>query len=185
MADPGLLVEGDAFGGVLTSGRFGSLQGTPGVTLSRASWGRCEHLLGASEAAAERLPGRGGSLRLEGVTVFAIGPGRWMAFGEDAVLQQWRTGVQADFVDLSDAYAVLRVAGHNARDVLARVVPLDLHPREWRVGAAAVTRAGGMDLVVLQIGDPVFDVAVPRSYAGSLARWVLAAALPFGVTVAP
>ncbi|AKS45823.1 sarcosine oxidase subunit gamma [Octadecabacter temperatus] len=61
-------------------------------------------------------------------------------------------------VDVSDARAVFTVSGDGARDVLARLCPVDLHPDSFGVGQARRTRLaqiaaafwmheGGLDVV--------------------------------------
>lgn len=72
--------------------------------------------------------------------------------------------------DVSDARAVFSVSGTNARDVLARVCPVDLHPGSFCIGQFRRTRMAqvaaafwmhdtGFDVVCFQsVGDYVQDL---------------------------
>jgi sarcosine oxidase subunit gamma len=90
--------------------------------------------------------------------------------------------------DQSDARAVLRLAGPRVRDVLAKGVMLDLHPAAFAVGDAALTNVAYVGVHLWRLEDtpegPVFEIAVPRSMAGSFWSWFVASASEFGCRVA-
>jgi heterotetrameric sarcosine oxidase gamma subunit len=48
------------------------------------------------------------------------------------------------------------------------VVPVNLHPAKFAVGALALTRAGHLDVRVFRTGEMLFEVAVARSFAEDL-----------------
>ncbi|MBN9508813.1 MAG: hypothetical protein J0I21_06780 [Alphaproteobacteria bacterium] len=76
-------------------------------------------------------------------------------------------------IDVSDARAVLRLSGPGSRDLLARLLPLDLHPRAFAPHHAASTVAAHIGVQVRQIdARPTYDLACLRSYAESLGRAV-------------
>lgn len=80
-------------------------------------------------------------------------------------------GERAALIDLTDARAVLRLAGPAAREILAGLLPIDLHPRGFAPGRAATTVSGHLTVQVRQIDTaPSYDLAVGRSFAGSLWR---------------
>jgi sarcosine oxidase subunit gamma len=79
---------------------------------------------------------------------------------------------------------VLRLSGPRSRDVLAAVVPIDLHPRAFRPGDTAMTLAGHI-AVQIRLVDDDFELMAFRGYAGSLFQTVLHAGLEFGVDVLP
>lgn len=90
--------------------------------------------------------------------------------------------------DQSDARAALRLAGPRVRDVLAKGVMLDLHPAAFAVGDTALTSIAYVGVHLWRLEDtpegPVFEIAVPRSMAGSFWSWFVASASEFGCRVA-
>jgi sarcosine oxidase subunit gamma len=74
-------------------------------------------------------------------------------------------------IDLTDARATLRIAGPAARDILAALLPIDLHPRAFAPGRTATTLAAHMTVQVRQIdAAPSYELSVSRSFAGSFWR---------------
>ena len=118
------------------------------------------------------------------------GPGQWLATSDDvagnafeARLRQQLAGL-ASVTDQSDGRAVLRIDGRRAREALAKMLPVDLHPRAFGPGNAALTAAASIGVHIWQLDDtPTYELAVFRSYAGSLWRWLIASAEEFGVAV--
>lgn len=112
-----------------------------------------------------------------------FGPDRWMAFAErdgggdlEADLKRHLHGLAA-VVDHSDGRAVVRITGEHARDVLAKGVPIDLHPRVFKTNDVVITHASHIGVLLWQVDDaPTYDIAVPRSYAHSFCAWLLEAA---------
>jgi heterotetrameric sarcosine oxidase gamma subunit len=73
----------------------------------------------------------------------------------------------AAITDQSDAWAHLLLSGPAARDVLARLVPIDLSPAAFAVGHAARSQLGHMNLLLIQPQDGVFALMVYRSMAAT------------------
>jgi methylglutamate dehydrogenase subunit D len=74
-------------------------------------------------------------------------------------------------IDLTDARAVLRLAGPASRSILAGLLPIDLHPRAFAPGHAATTAASHLTVQLRQIdAAPTYELGVSRSFAGSLWR---------------
>jgi len=108
-------------------------------------------------------------------------PGQFLAVGDAAATQRLADTLSARalLIDLTGARVVVRLSGPSARDILARVVPLDLHPRAMRPGHVASTVAAHLGVQVWQIDDaPSYDLAGPVSYAGSLRRALVLAGAP-------
>jgi heterotetrameric sarcosine oxidase gamma subunit len=87
--------------------------------------------------------------------------------------------------DQTGGYAVLRLTGPRVRDALAKFIPLDLHARAFEPGAAASTSASHIPVTLWRLADdsdgqPVFEIAAPRSYAGSFWHVVTESAAEFG-----
>ncbi len=142
----------------------------------------------AMEALALSLPASGCWTEGGGMEAVWLGPGRWLVFGAaglERVLRE-RLGGLAAVSDQSDARVVLRLSGARVRDALAKGVPIDLHPRAFGPGRAAATLAAQIGVLVWQRdAAPTFDLAVARSYAGSLAEWLIGAAAEYGLEVRP
>jgi sarcosine oxidase subunit gamma len=138
---------------------------------------------GAAAALAARLR--------DGFGLDLAGPGRWTAAGDLVCVwlgpDHWQieragthdlagelgAAVESDggVIDLSDARAVLRLTGPASADILARLVPLDLHPRAFAPHRAASTLAAHIAVQLRQIDTtPTYMLACPRSYAASLRR---------------
>lgn len=108
--------------------------------------------------------------------------GGWRFAGELAT----RLAGVAAVADQSSGYGVLRVGGPRVREVLAKGVPVDLHPAAFKPGDAAVTLAAHVGIVLWQVdGAPTYDVAVFRSQAASFWDWLAASAAEAGLAVAP
>ncbi len=124
------------------------------------------------------------------VSVVGFAPGRWLFLQETAdptglaaSLAQDLAGL-ASVVDLSDARCVLRLWGPRLRAVLAKGLPIDIHPERFGPNDAASSMIALIDVQLWQLDDrPCFDLAVPRSYAGSLAGWLVASAGEYGLEV--
>ena len=86
-----------------------------------------------------------------------IGPTADAALAEHAAL-----------TDQSDAWAVVRLEGQGAEDVLARLVPVDLRAALFKRGHTARTQLMHMSASVTRVGDRAFQIMVFRSMAATL-----------------
>lgn len=73
----------------------------------------------------------------------------------------------AALIDQSDAWAHLALDGADSRDVLARLVPIDLSPAACPKGSARRTLLGHMSCLILHPGGAAFEILVFRSMAHS------------------
>ena len=130
---------------------------------------------------------RDGPFRSVGFGVDAIGIGqhRWLfvRYGEDerfvANLAHSLAGIAA-VSDHSDGYAIFEVSGSRARQMLAKGVPLDLHPQAFTVGDGAVTSIAHMGAILWQLdAAPRYAIAVFRSYADSFRDFLESSAAEF------
>jgi sarcosine oxidase subunit gamma len=65
--------------------------------------------------------------------------------------------------------------------VLAKGLALDLHPRSFGMGDAALTSVSHLGVQLWQVADaPVYRLLVVRSYFGSFWRWLAASAAEYG-----
>jgi sarcosine oxidase subunit gamma len=112
------------------------------------------------------------------VAIGGIGPSTWIAVHENAGNSfaeslQSLIGHCAAVADQSDAYVILRLAGPSVRETLAKLVPIDVHPRSFQVGDIAQTVCGYVSVTLWRLedgvqGDPAFEIWGARSFAASL-----------------
>jgi sarcosine oxidase subunit gamma len=116
-----------------------------------------------------------------GIIALGTGPGRWLFLGATFGQLADLSGL-ASFSDHSDGYAVFKIWGPNVREVLAKGVPIDLHPAVF-TDNVAVTVIAHVGAIVWQSAPDCFSIAVFRSYAGSFWHWLAVSAAEFGLTV--
>ena len=140
------------------------------------------------------LPDGAIRVAVDDVAVIGTGPGKWLAVRQGAA-----NGFAADLAallagaaavaDQSDGYAVLRLEGPALRQVLAKGVAIDLHDLAFPVSRAAVTAIAHIGVILWRLsdggdGNPVFEIALFRSMAGSFMHWLESSAGEFGLGVA-
>jgi heterotetrameric sarcosine oxidase gamma subunit len=126
----------------------------------------------------------------DGLAFAGISPEAWLATNEAgstgfAARLNEALGDLAAIADQSSGYAVLRLTGPKLRETLAKILPLDLHPRAFGPGAVASTVASHVGATLWRLGDaadgsPVFEIAVFRSLAGSFWHALTVSAAEFG-----
>lgn len=115
-----------------------------------------------------------------------MGPDEWMLVtgpGEAAerlsAAGEALAGVHHQFVDVSDYYTVIEVAGRQSRELLMKLTTLDLHPRAFKAGMVTGSVFGRANAMIWQAGDdsgeggPVFRLFIRWSMADYL--WCLLA----------
>ncbi|HVO48489.1 MAG TPA: sarcosine oxidase subunit gamma family protein [Steroidobacteraceae bacterium] len=122
--------------------------------------------------------------------IIGIGVGTWLAVGpreSGDLLDALRASVGslAALTDQGGGMTVLRLTGPQVRAMLAKLLPIDLHPRAFPVGAAASTLAAYIAVTVWRLpdgpdGSAVFEIAVSRSYAVSFWEALWSSAAEFG-----
>jgi sarcosine oxidase subunit gamma len=117
-----------------------------------------------------------------------MGPGQCLAVeqGGDALTFASRLGkafgAAASISDQSDSRAVLRLSGPRARNVLAKGLAIDLHPRVFGPGDAALSSIALIGAHLWQLDDaPTYEISVFRSMAGSFADFLWSSAAEYGV----
>lgn len=165
-----------------------SLSVAPREDLTMASFAAGKGQLQAVMAAIKNaygvdLPRRPARVAGQGIAFVWAGPDQWMAIADRGAnrdleheLKPLLSGI-ASVVDQSDGRVVVRVSGPLSRQVLAKGVPIDLHPRAFGANAAAITHASHIGVIMWQLDDTsTFELAMFRSYADSFAHWLLEAA---------
>ena len=118
------------------------------------------------------------------------GPGQWLATadGENGAAFEQRLratlGDLASVCDQSDSRIIIRLGGARVREVLAKGVPIDLHPRVFRTGDAAVTTVAHIGAQLWQVDDaPTYEFIIARSFAVSFWGWLIESAAEFGYLI--
>lgn len=74
----------------------------------------------------------------------------------------------AALTDQSDGWVFVTLDGPGARDILARITPIDLRDNRFKTGHAARTLIGHMHGFVLRTAQNTYGLMVFRSMAGTL-----------------
>jgi sarcosine oxidase subunit gamma len=91
-------------------------------------------------------------------------------------------GTVAAVTDVSDARIVYAVSGPNARHLLAKGCPLDLHERVFPAAACAQTLLAKVPVVLWRSGiEPMFDLHVARSVRDYAWAWLQSAAAEYAL----
>lgn len=194
-ADP-TVIETSAFAGLPTA--LGSGRGVIATERHGLGIARLAARSGQAAKVAERLGAQFGVEPPNGprranrgdVGIAGIAPGTWLAIcesGGNAFAESLRSllGECASVADQSDAYAILRLTGPNVRETLAKLIPIDLHPRSFKVSDVAQTVCGYVNITLWRLEDTAqrdaaFEVWVGRSLAVSLHRAISHSAAEFG-----
>jgi sarcosine oxidase subunit gamma len=117
------------------------------------------------------LPGGPRRVQSPHLAFIGIGMDTWLAT-TDQQMDEFEAALRnvvdesATVSDQIGAYHVLRLTGPRVRDVLAKLVSLDLHPKVFTVDCAASTSGLHIPLTLWRIEAPdAFELAVPRSYS--------------------
>jgi sarcosine oxidase, subunit gamma len=109
-----------------------------------------------------------------------LGPNEWWVTARDgeadALLSALRHafgGQHATACDVSESRAIIALKGPKARDVLARGVSLDLHPRVFKAGQCAQTGLSRCNVLLHLVDDSArFEIYVLKSFSDYLWRWL-------------
>lgn len=93
------------------------------------------------------------------------GPNSWLVLDEPAASLAARTGGRV--TEQSDGLFLFSVAGPAAREILKRLVPIDLRETVFGADAAAITHAAHIGVRIWREGD-AFILACFRSFGGAL-----------------
>lgn len=136
------------------------------------------------------LPGPGRHSSSDETTAIWIAPQTWLVVApfttEGAHVERLvgALGRHAAVVEQTHGKTVLRIAGAKARSVLDKGCRVDLHPRVFQPGSAAVTPIAHVTVVLAQVDDtPTFDLVVPANFVRALFEWLELSAAEFGYTL--
>ncbi|SFH92973.1 sarcosine oxidase subunit gamma [Modicisalibacter xianhensis] len=119
-----------------------------------------------------------------------LAPDEWLVIvpgGEEFALEsQLRQALgQAHFsiVNVSGGQTVLTLRGENAREVLMKSTPYDIHPQAFPVGKGVSTVFAKATVVLRRPAEDTWELVIRRSFADYCYRWLLDAAAEYGVIV--
>lgn len=130
--------------------------------------------------------------RAPGAIAFRIAPERILVRlfspeARDAVIAA-ADPVETPILDLGHSRTVMRIAGPAAKELLARLLPLDLDEGVFTAGRFAQTGLHGVSILLYRADDtpaaPVYDLYVPYTWARTVWDMVRECAAPFGYRVA-
>ena len=135
------------------------------------------------------------SMRGSDITILALATDEWLIVtksGKGAEPEKrLRNKLQdqhASVTSVGEARTVIRLAGNNARNLLAKGCPLDLHPSAFGPGVCAQTLLArtGMLLHCLPSNSSkadLFDIYIARSFAEYAWSWIEDAGQEYGTAV--
>lgn len=123
----------------------------------------------------------------ERVATLWLGPDEWLVVAPDGSAPEMIEAAGTVFsehdgslVDVSANRTTLGIAGPRAREVLAKVCSLDLHPRAFGPGQCSQTLVGRTQAIVWQVrAEPAYRLLVRSSFADYLADLLLDASAEF------
>ncbi|MET0747737.1 MAG: sarcosine oxidase subunit gamma family protein [Rhizobium sp.] len=122
------------------------------------------------------------------VSVRTVGPGEWLAVSEtlgvDSLARDFAMldAERLSIFEQSDGRAVLRLSGPNVRRILAKCVAVDLHPDVFAEGRSGTMLCCHVSANVARTGVDTFEIAVMRSFAGTVFDEVMEMGREFAMT---
>jgi heterotetrameric sarcosine oxidase gamma subunit len=110
-------------------------------------------------------------------TIFRIGPAQFWIVGPETDDVAARLQGQAIVTPLSSSRVRIAIDGAPARDVLARLMPVDLHPQVFTPGSVALTGIHHTPVTVHCTAENAFDIYAMRTFAMTVWEVVTDAAL--------
>ena len=147
----------------------------PGFTLTQVA-GRDEVIgavVGPLPATVARAQVNGAS------TIFRIGPAQFWIVGPEADDNASRLEGRCAVTPLSHSRVRMALEGVPARAVLAKLIPVDVHPSVFTEGSVALTGIHHTPVTVHCTGEDSFDVYAMRTFALSVWEVLSDAALEF------
>jgi sarcosine oxidase subunit gamma len=120
-----------------------------------------------------------------------LGPNEWLVVSAPgaehetaAALREALAGQHVAVTDVSEGRTVIGLGGKNARDVLSKGCPLDIHPRVFKPGQCAQSTCAKANILLHHTADTLaWNIYVERSFADYLWTWLEDAATEYGLAV--
>ena len=193
---------------IYAAGRHGVKESAAGLTMAelsgfelvqvmarRGMWSAADQA--CKEVYGKAAPARPQVIEADGALLVWSGPDQFLvlsARGGGSAMERARLAFagMASLSEQSDGRSLIRIAGARARDMLAKVCSLDLHPGVFPVGAAAATSIdhtsvnlwrGADSGVENGNGEATFYLLVFASFAESLWHMLLDSGAEYGITI--
>lgn len=146
-------------------------------------------LAGAREVLGVDLPGPLGSVEQGSTSVRWISPDEWLVIvpGEAAFELENRLreamGGHYAIVNVSGGQTVLELSGPDARKVLKKSTPYDVHDRNFPVGKVVTSVFAKTQAVIRRTGDERWELVIRRSFADYAWLWLQDASAEYGLVV--
>ena len=119
--------------------------------------------------------------------IYCLGPDEWLIITPSdqqselkARLGEALQGIFSSVTDVSSGQTIISITGVNARALIEKGCPIDLHPREFKTGDCAQTRLAKAGILISAVNDtPAYEVVVRRSFSDYLGHWLLDAVEEF------
>ena len=164
------------------------------VMARRGQWGAVAQA--CAQAYGKAAPADPQAVEADGALLIWSGPDQFFVLSAreaGAALEKARSAFSgiASLSEQSDGRSLIRISGSRARDMLAKVCSLDLHPAVFPVGAAAASSIDhtsvnlwrGQDADVKEGGEATFYLLVFTTFAESLWHTLLDSGAEYGVTI--
>ncbi len=149
--------------------------------------------IGAVRSATDvELPVKANTVNKSGETgILWLGPNEWWVVTAPdradtlvPALRQAFQGQHTAVIDVSESRTVITLTGPKARDLLARGMSLDLHPRVFGPGQCAQTSLSKANVLLHQTDDkPSYDIYVLKSFSDYLWQWMEKISADFGLAI--
>lgn len=188
---------------IYAAGRYGLKENAAGLTMTeltgfelvqvmarRGQWGPIDQA--CKEAYGKPAPAKPQAVEAEGALLIWSGPDQFLvlsARGQGSAMERARLAFagMASLSEQSDGRSLLRISGPRARDMLAKVCSLDLHPAVFPTGAAAATSIDHTSVNLWRgadsSADGVFYLLVFTTFAESLWHTLLDSGAEYGITI--
>ena len=119
--------------------------------------------------------------------IYWLGPDEWLIIAPpdqqtdlEVGLDEALRGLFYSVTDVSSGQTIISIAGVNARTLLEKGCPIDLHPREFKTGDCAQTHLAKVGILISAVDDaPEYELVVRRSFSDYLGLWLLDAVEEF------
>jgi heterotetrameric sarcosine oxidase gamma subunit len=188
---------------IYAAGRHGVTESAAGLTMAelsnfelvqvmarRGQWSAVAQA--CKEAYGKAAPGRPQTIEAEGALLLWSGPDQFLVVsprGSGSAMERARLAFagMASLSEQSDGRSLLKIAGPRARDMLAKVCSLDLHPAVFPAGAAAATSIDHTSVNLWRgadtSGEAVFHLLVFATFAESLWHTLLDSGAEYGIAI--
>jgi heterotetrameric sarcosine oxidase gamma subunit len=125
---------------------------------------------------------------MDEVSVRSVGPGEWLAvsetIGAESLARDFAMldAERVSFFEQSDGRTLLRISGPSVRRILAKCVPVDLHPSVFAEGQSGTMLCCHVSANVARTGADTFEIAVMRSFAGTVFEEMMEMGREFALT---